>query len=518
MRKPGLIDRAIEAVAPQTGLRRAEARARLAMHRGDARMVYEGATRSHRTGFRRVTASSANTELWQQLWQLRDVSRNFTRNSPIAANIVGKIPSNVIGAGIIPAVVAQNKRRKKALQDLIAEHLDTPALDFDGRSNLYAIQSLATRIMVEAGEVLLVRYVPPARLRLAVPLQVRVLEPDYLDSTRQGALENGNFAFMGVEFDADGRRVAYWIYDEHPGGGLGWRLPQSKRIAAEDVIHLFRVDRAGQARGVPWGASCFVTIGDAGEWWDARLMREKIASCFTVFITGGDSPNLAQSAASGTVGQTTRTGTPLEVVEPGLIERLPANVDVKFASPPTVSGEETFMRIADRRICMGYGVPYEIGTGDMSQVSFISGRLGMLQFGRDIDQWRWHAVIPHVCAGIAKWFLEAARVPLGGPAQARLDWTPPRRELVDPKNEVPAEIDAIRGGLWSRSESNRKSGFDPEEVEREVSEENQRADALLNVRFDSDGRFPKATRGLEQVTTPADPGGDPPAPAPAPAK
>lgn len=509
-----ILDRAIEVVAPAAALRREEARARLELARGgQTRMVYEGAARSHRTGFRRFPASSANTELWQSLWQLRDVSRNYTRNNPYAANVVAKIPSNVVGAGIIPAVVSTNKRRKKALQDLVIEHLDTPAIDFDGRSNLYALQSLAARCMVEAGEALLVRYVPPAALKLSVPLQVRVLEPDYLDSTKHGAIDSGNFCFMGIEFDKNGRRVAYWIYDEHPGGTFGWKLPTSSRVAAQDVIHLYRVDRAGQARGIPWGAPCFVTMGDLGEWWDARLMREKIASCFTVFITGGDAPNLARSASERVSNEKTRAGTPLEVVEPGLIERLPSGVEVKFASPPQPAGEEAFMRLGARQIAIGYGVPYEIATGDMSQVSFISGRLGLLQFGRDIDQWRWHALIPHVCAGIGSWFLEAARIPLGGPAQARLDWTPPRRELVDPKSEVPAEIDAIRGGLWSRSESNRKSGFDPEEVEREVSEENQRTDDLKNVRFDSDGRFPKNTRGMEQVSTPDEGGTPPPAPA-----
>lgn len=492
------LDRAIENVAPRAGLRRAEARARLAMHRGfDVRMNYEGAARSHRTGFRRVSPASANVEIWQALWRLRDVSRGYTRNNPFAANIVAAIPSNVVGAGIAPEVIAANKKRKKALQELIREHLDTPAIDFDGRNNFGALQSLATRVMVEAGECLLVRYIPPPALRLPVPLQVRLLEPDFLDSAKHGPLPNGNFAFMGIEFNASGRRVAYWIFDEHPGGGLGWKLPNSRRVDASDVIHLYRVDRPGQVRGVPWGAPCFVTIGDLGEWWDARLMREKIASCFTVFVSGGDTQNFAAAAT----GQKTPSGTPLEVVEPGLIERLPANTEVTFASPPPVTGEEAFMRLGARQICVGYGVPYEIGTGDMSQVSFISGRLGMLQFGRNVDQWRWHCVIPHACAGVGGWFLDAARFALNGPAQARLDWSPPRREFVDPKVEVPAAIDAIRGGLSSRSEENRKSGYDPEELERQNAEDNARADAL-NLRFDSDGRF--ARKGGAAGATPAD--------------
>jgi capsid protein len=81
--------------------------------------------------------------------------------------------------------------------------------------------------------------------------------------------------------------------------------------------------------------------------------------------------------------------------------------------------------------------------------------------------------------------------------------------MVDPSVEVPAAIDAVRGGLSTRSEENRRLGFDPEEIEREASEENQRVDDLKNVRFDSDGRYPKATRGSELVSTPVKPGGVP---------
>jgi lambda family phage portal protein len=498
-----LLDRAIAALAPTVAVKRAAARAALAMH-------YDGASRSHRTSFRPIGGTSANTEIAMSLPRLRDVCRDFGRNNPIATNIHRAIPSNVVGAGIIPSVKAKNKGQKATVQSLIEDHLDTPAIDFDGRHNLYGLQNLAMRSVVESGEVLIVRYVPPSRLRLPVPLQVRVLEADYLDFTRHGKMPNGNVCFQGIEFDADGRRVAYWLYDEHPGGGLTWQMPVSKRVDASDVKHIFRVDRPGQQRGVPWGAAAIMTMWDLANYREAELMRQKIAACFAVFFTGPDSGGLAAGAAK------TNAGTPIARLEPGMIQALPTGSEVTTATPPMMQGFRDFNTIYDRQVCLAYGVPYEVGTGDNSQVSFISGRLGRITFNIDIDQWRWHMLIPHMCCGIGDWFMQAAVI-ARGPMSSRpkLTWTPPRREMVSPKDEIGPMRDAVRAGFIPRSEQVRSLGFDPEQVEQEFAEENDRADAA-KLRFDSDGRFPLATHGTENVAPADDAGGndnpDPPKP------
>lgn len=502
--KMNFLDRAISYVAPVAGEQRAAARARL-QGAENARMIYEGAARSHRTSFRRGGGTSANTEIALSLPRLRDVSRDFGRNNPVASNIHSAIPANVVGAGIVPAVTAANKKRKLAVQKLVTEHLDTPAIDFDGRNNLYAIQNLVMRTVVESGDALVVRYLPPARLRLPVPLQVRVLEADYLDAFKNGPTSDGGVCFQGIQFDKDGRRTGYWLYDEHPGGGITWRLPKSQFVAAADVIHIYRMDRAGQYRGIPWGAAGVMTMWDLGDYEEAELMRQKIAACFAVFWTGTEAGGLAESVT----GQKTQAGSPVEVLEPGLIQRLPPNSDVKFATPPMMQGYRDFIAVNSRKVCTAYGVPYEIGTGDMSQVSFISGRLGMLQFNRNVDQWRWHMLIPHLCCGIGNWFLQAAMIPLGGPSGATLSWTPPRREMVSPKDEIPPIRDAIRAGLSSLSEELRKQGYDPEDVAQEIADDNARNDKL-GLRFDSDGRVPLATHGTEAIPPVDDDGETPP--------
>lgn len=507
--KSTLIDRAIEAMAPERAARRAQARLKLAALRS-AQAMYDGASRSHRTQGRKIGSTSADAEAQMSLKRLRDVSRDMERNNAYAARGITVIPTNVVGTGIIPSVIldavdptrkrAVNaaQQRKAQIEALIKAHLDTTAIDFDGRQTFGGMQFTAVRGMARDGEMLAVRYVPPASARLPVPLQVRLLEADYLDSDKDGRLSDGGYCAQGVEFDARGRRVAYWIFDEHPGGTTGTlrrsSRRESRRVPAQDVAHLYRVDRPGQTRGLPWLAPAVMTLWDLKDYEEAELVRQKVAACFAAFETN---PNGGGSFAGEA---TSKTGSLVDVLEPGMIHRMPPGHEISFASPPQVSGYTDFVRMNLRKVASALGVPFnEIATDD-SQENFASSRRGYLVFQRLIDVWRWQAVIPQFCEVIGNWFLEAATIPLGGPALASLDWTPPRRELISPKEEVPMMRDMIRAGLMTRSEALRGLGYDPEAVEDEFRAENARADDKT-LSFDSDGRRPATAPIVEKPET-----------------
>lgn len=85
---------------------------------------------------------------------------------------------------------------------------------------------------------------------LPVPLQIQVLEIDWLDSARNGT--NGNNTIQnGIEYDPLGKITAYWLWDQHPGDvNPGRRAKTSSYpVPAERVIHLFTSQRPGQGRG-----------------------------------------------------------------------------------------------------------------------------------------------------------------------------------------------------------------------------------------------------------------------------
>lgn len=486
MNSGNFLDRAIAFVAPVAGAKRIAARAAIDALK-ETTALYDGAARSHRNP-RRYHATSANAETMFALGRLRNVSRDLRRNNALAANAINVIGSHVVGAGIIPTISeAKPARAKDKLKAMIKSHLETTDIDVEGRHDYYGLQRLILDTVVESGEALVVRMMPPARIKLTARFQVRVLEPDYLDALKSGPTGDGNVIFEGVEFDPAGRRVAYWLYSEHPGGGVTWQLPQSRRVPASEVLHIYRVDRPGQVRGVPWCAPIMVALQDLHDFEDAELVRQKIAACFAVFLQGASpETNLAQA----TSGIKSRAGNLIERLEPGLIQKLPPGITAQSATPPIVTGFRDYITVKGHKIAAGYGVPYELISTDNSDVSFISGRLGQLQFNKSIDHWRWHMMIPHACDGIMRWFLEAATIELNADVtRTAIKHTPPRREMIEPSKEIPAMRDAIRSGLSSLPEELRALGHDPEVILDEIAQSSKEIDKR-KLGLDSDGRRP----------------------------
>ena len=50
-----------------------------------------------------------------------------------------------------------------------------------------------------------------------MPLQLQMLPSEMLPLNRNEDLPGGNVIRQGIEFDAIGRRVAYWFLRRHPG-------------------------------------------------------------------------------------------------------------------------------------------------------------------------------------------------------------------------------------------------------------------------------------------------------------
>ena len=157
---------------------------------------------------------------------------------------------------------------------------------------------------------------------------------------------------------------------------------------------------------------------------------------------------------------------------------LPPGKDVKFGAPPGVDGYSEYARQVLRGISAGLNMPYEILTGDLSQVNFSSARMGWLEFHRNLQQWTWGMFVPQMCDPIWSWFIDAARLVNSKADGVEVTWTPPRREMINPTDEIKAAIAGIRAGLQTRSDFIRSQGNDPDDVNEELAADKKSADAL----------------------------------------
>ncbi len=460
-------DRAIAAIDPEAGMRRLRARAALQVMDGVlAKRSYDGGKMGRRTQGWTARSDAPTQSVIVELNTLRNRSRDLVRNNPYARRAVSTIQRHMVRGGI--QAVWDNQMASKAWKSWCKR------ADFRGQTTFAGLQSQVVRCWEEAGEVLIRKRITPSSMEMAVPLQLEVLEPDYLATWKTQQLQDG-FIIAGVEFDKEGRRRGYWLYPSHPGETIPLQANFTPVfVAASEIIHAYSMvlGRPGQVRGVPQLATAMLRLRDLDEYQEAELVRKKIEACFAVFVTNssGNAPGIP--GVTSAVDPVTQKR--IETVAPGLIEYMRPDEDVKFGQP-TASPVDGYTREMLHSIAAGSEVTYEQMTGDLTQVNFSSMRAGKLEFFALIDQKQQLEFIPQVCNPITAWWAQLAFI--NGAVRAKgiepTDWTCPKPEFTDPLKDVLALKEQVRGGMMSLREAIRLSGYDPETTVAEIIAERE---------------------------------------------
>ncbi|MEO0652059.1 MAG: phage portal protein [Planctomycetota bacterium] len=331
-------------------------------------------------------------------------------------------------------------------------------------------------------------------MRQPPPYQIQALEPDYLDTHRDAQLENGGFIIQGVEYGEHGEKLAYWLHKSHPGEvyhSFASAVTDSVRVPARDVIHLREIYRSGQVRGIPRGTPVLLQLRDFDDYLDAELHRQKIAACFTAFVY--DSSGLDGGFGAGMAGSPgvspTSTGTEgsselddFGKLFPGAIKKLPPGTDIRLTAPPTTNGLPDYARLTLHQIAVGYGANYAEMTGDLSQANYSSGRMGHLTFAAENETVQACTLRPQLLDKLWGWHLEALMVTGRISNRVPVEWSFPRRPMVDPNKETKALTEQVQAGFVSLADVQRQLGSDPDEVLDELGQDKDRAEALgLNL-------------------------------------
>lgn len=466
------LDRTIAWLSPARGLARARARAAT----GIVARAYDGAARGRGNDGWTSTGGSANAEVAPALARLRSNARELVRNNPLARRAVNVLVANIVGTGILPSALGRSAKSANKAFGRWARRCDA-----DGRLDYYGLQALAVRTAILSGESLTVRRPQPLDRMPAstVPLQLQVLEGDHLDLAKTEVAAGGNYILQGIEFDGAGARVAYWLFDQHPGDqhliAGKWGLT-SRRVPAADVIHLYRVDRPGQLRGVPWFDAVITTMRDWGEYEEAERVRKKIEACVVALVTQPGGP---EGPSLGGVGTGSTADKRAESFEPAMIEYLNPGEDVKFNNPPASGGYAEYNRVQARTVAAGVDVMYEHLTGDLSGVNYSSFRAGDLMSRTLVEVARWHMVIPVWCEPTWAWFAHAGRIAgLVGDEGIESEWMPPRFQSVDPGKDALADLLEIRMGTKTIEQAIAERGYDPTQQLERVAQVNALIDKL----------------------------------------
>jgi len=406
-------------------------------------------------------------------------ARELSVTSGYAANACEAFASNLIGDGIKPSSLIEDARVREQVQKLWLAWTDEA--DADGLTDFYGLQAMVAREMFVAGECFVRLRPRRAGDGLLVPLQLQLLQSEMLPFEKTQTAPNGNAIRCGIEFDAIGRRVAYHFRRRHPGDSTDQRvaIPETVRVPAEEVLHIYRPIDAGQIRGLPHVAPAMVRLFLLDQYDDAELDRKKTAAMFAGFIT-----KTAPEEAIMGEGQADPDGGAIASLEPGTMQVLLPGEDVKFSSPADVGGGyEAFQYRTLLAVSASLGLPYHLVTGDVRQANYSSLRAELVEFRRRVQQLQHGVIAYQLCRPVWLRWLESAQLAgaleLDDPAGARaVQWIAPRWDWVDPLKDIQAQVLAMEAGITSRRKVVEATGYDIEEVDRENAADAARAQAL----------------------------------------
>lgn len=443
------------------------------------------------------TIAAINTQIRQYGKNVVARSRYLAINNPYAAAAKEEYVSAMVGCGIKPSSLIVDKAIKQQVQTTWKRWTDES--DADGLTDFYGQQAVIASEMFEAGECF-VRIRPRfASDGLTVPFQLQILPSEMLPTDHNEVLANGGRIECGIEFNAIGQRVAYWFLRNHPGEQNQFNIKVGTfktRVPTEEVLHLFKPIRAGQIRGVPHTLAGIIALAMLDLYDDAEIERKRCAALFGAFVTRPRDESDEEHPFTGTeTAEPDRDVPTTWTLEPGATIDLAEGQDIKFSEPADVGVTyEMFQYRALLRAVAGFGATYAGMTGDLRQVSYGSQRGGTLLHRRKIEAQQHHVMIFQFCRPIwTRWLDDAVRtgaLPLVStaayvadpPAYRDVRWIPPKWDWIDPLKDRQAEKLAVDSGFKSRSDVVEAEGYDPEENDNRIAQDQQRASGL-NIRF-----------------------------------
>lgn len=457
---PTLLDRLIGWLNPRAGLTRHIDRLRLTR-------AYEAA--SPRDGWRvRRAGASPAADHQADAKTIRERARALVQNVPYVRAGMDAYVAQAVGTGIVTYSTSTSEPLRKRLDELYAKW--AKVCDADGRLTLGGMLLAAVRARRLDGECLIRLRRRTAADGLPVPLQLQLLEIDWLDTQRTTGAAGTNQIINGIEYDALGRPAAYWLFDQHPGDiqRLASLRTQSRRIPAGDIIHVYNPERPGQGRGISALAPVIVRVRDTQLYEDAELARKNLETRLSVLVSGD--PAALATPPAPTDGTTPASTGDLGQLASGGITSVPPGMNITTVEPKATDGYTDYIKQQLHLIASGMGVTYEMLTGDMREVNYSSARVRMLDFRRQVEADQWLHIVPQLCEPIWRAFVDAAELANQVPrADYACDHSTPKWEYVDPEKDAATDMKLVQAGLTSWSEVLRRRGYKPDEVFAELA-------------------------------------------------
>jgi len=417
-------------------------------HRLAARYDAATTTDDNRRHWAAADSLSANAAQSAQVRRtLRNRSRYEVANNSYARGITLTLANDCIGTGprlqLQTADSGLNRRIEREFQQWartinLAEKLRTMRLAraVDGES--FAL--LTSNPKTQPG----------------IQLDLRVFEADQIASP---AIHIGvDTSVDGIVFDSHGNPREYHLLRRHPGDtgyGAGY---QYDRVPAASMIHWYRTDRAGQARGIPDITPALPLFAQLRRFTLAVLAAAETAADFAgILYTDAPAGGEADSAE------------PFESIEleKRMLLTMPGGwkmSQLQAEQPATTYAE--FKKEILNEIARCLNMPFNVAAGNSAGYNYASGRLDHQTYYKSIRIDQSHAEVVVLDRILAAWLDEASLIPgmipegAGQIASWTHQWFWDGHEHVDPAKEANAQATRLSSNTTTLADEYSRRGQD----------------------------------------------------------
>lgn len=456
-------------------------------------------------------AGSADGDLLPEQGTIRARARDLARNHGVAEGAVQTLTDNIVSSGLrlksrpdargLGWTDAQAEAWSNLVERRFGAWWESTWIDAARSLNGNGLTKLAYAASFVNGEALgLVLWLPQPGAPAATCLQI--VEADRLQNPN-GQPDRIDLR-GGIEIDAYGAPLAYWVRRTHPGdrhyAGAGVFPVDAERIPARTawgrprVLHLHDKERAGQTRGKPQLAAVMRQFKVLGDYTNAELKAAVVNAMVAIVTKSAMSQEQLVELLSSNPDA-------LKAYQEGLAQRNRAAVDFESGMIlPLALGEdfasftpgrpaesfEPFVLAIFRHIAAGLNIPYELLLKDFSKTNYSSARAALLEawrFFRGRRKW----LIANWCQPLFELWLEeevqtgrieAPEFYARRAFYCRAKWIGDGRGWVDPLKEAQASQMRLATGLTTLEDECAEQGGDWEEVLQQRAREEQRAREL----------------------------------------
>ena len=431
-----------------------------------------------------VGETSQNAEVRGALLELRSLSRQAARNDPHVQGYLSQIQSQVVGnKGIQMKIDLRCKGRGSTESSMRSKSEEIEQKWYEWTSGKVdaadsctwtKLQRMIIRSVAESGEVFL-HFVPfpDGDFRL------EIIECDQLDHNYEYTRDkDGNKWELGIKLDKWGRRQQYAFYSYHPGdlyqdpnlGNVNNR--QYFFAPAKDILHIYKLDRPGQLRGIPWTTPVLELMAHLAGYERNTAVRARATAGGVAYVKQNE-----DSTGDVVSDHETSRGEKINEIVPGRVEYLDPGQDLVVPDFHAPNNEhEIYMQTTLMSASVGLGMAYESISGNYTKSNYSSSRMSLIR-ERDNLRIAQALLIEELCQPVFSAWINHQRVT--GEIEltneqykqlskgSSINWMGRGWPWVDPLKDAQAAKIAIDSGFRSTSEVVAEQGRDFEKVSRE---------------------------------------------------